>query len=243
MKAAAATAPPATASRALGARTLAVHLLAVTATALVLLWCIGFRGGLAFRSANKQQIFNVHPPLMLIGFLVIGGEAILAYRVPLRSTATRAARKKAHLAMHALALAVAGVGVYAVFKYHAETKIPNLYSLHAWLGIATVALYAVQWLAGFLAFFFPGAAPETRRAAVPWHAVAGILVFALAVGTAQLGFLEKMTFLQTAHLVSKYGAEALLVNCTAVVVLLLGVAVVLATVDVDKTRHAADVAV
>jgi cytochrome b-561 len=224
-------------SRAAGARTLAVHLLAVAATALVLLWCIGFRGGLAFRSSNKQQIFNVHPPLMLIGFLVLGGEAILAYRTPLKSTVTRDARKKAHLALHAAALALAAVGLYAVFKYHAEAGYPHLYSLHSWLGIATFALYAAQWLAGFLAFFLPGAAPETRRATVPWHAVLGTLVFALAVATSLLGFLEKMTFLQTAHLVSMYGAEAMLVNFTAVVVLLLGVAVVLATVDVDATRY------
>jgi cytochrome b-561 len=174
---------------------------------------------------------------MLIGFLVLGGEAILAYRIPLKSTVTRDARKKAHLALHAAALALAAVGLYAVFKYHAEADYPHLYSLHSWLGIATFALYAAQWLAGFLVFFLPGAAPETRRATVPWHAVLGTLVFALAVGTSLLGFLEKMTFLQTAHLVSKYGAEALLVNFTAVVVLLLGVAVVLATVDVDATRY------
>ncbi|XP_047080687.1 probable ascorbate-specific transmembrane electron transporter 2 [Lolium rigidum] len=230
---------PAPIGKAAGARTLAVHLLAAAATALVLLWCIGFRGGLAFRSSNKQQIFNVHPPLMLIGFIVIGGEAILAYRAPLRSTVTRDARKKAHLALHTVALALASVGIYAVFKYHAEADIPNLYSLHAWLGIATFALYAAQWLAGFLAFFFPGAKPETRRSAVPWHAVLGLVVFALAVGTAQLGFLEKMTFLQAAplRLVAKYGAEALLVNFTAIVVLLLGVAVVLATVDFDASRY------
>ncbi|CAM0910647.1 unnamed protein product [Alopecurus aequalis] len=224
-------------SRAAGARTLAVHFLAVVATALVLLWCIGFRGGLAFRTHNKQHIFNIHPPLMLIGFIVIGGEAILAYRT-FPSAVSRDARKKVHLALHAVALALGYIGLYAVFKYHAEASIPNLYSLHSWLGIATVALYTVQWLAGFLTFFFPGAAPETRRSTVPWHAVLGLLVFALAVGTTHLGFLEKLTFLQAMPLrLAKYGAEALLVNFTAIVVLLLGVAVVLATVDVDATRY------
>ncbi|VAI88731.1 unnamed protein product [Triticum turgidum subsp. durum] len=115
--------PPA--SRAAGVRTLVVHVLAVAATALVLFWCIGFRGGLAFRSSDKQRIFNVHPPLMLIGLV--------------------------------------------------------------------------------------------------------------------LGFLEKLTFLQSppARLVGKYGAEALLVNFTAVIVLLLGIAVVIATVNADSTRYTA----
>uniref|UniRef100_N1R1H4 Cytochrome b561 n=1 Tax=Aegilops tauschii TaxID=37682 RepID=N1R1H4_AEGTA len=105
------------------------------------------------------------------------------------------------------------------------------------LAVAATAL----WLAGFLAFFFPGAAPETRRSAVPWHAVLGLLVFALAVGNAQLGFLEKLTFLQSppARLVGKYGAEALLINFTAVIVLLLGIAVVIATVNADSTRYTA----
>ncbi|EMS48335.1 hypothetical protein TRIUR3_19278 [Triticum urartu] len=115
------TTPPA--SRAAGLRTLVVHVLAVAATALVLFWCIGFRGGLAFRSSDKQRIFNVHPPLMLIGLV--------------------------------------------------------------------------------------------------------------------LGFLEKLTFLQSARLVGKYGAEALLVNFTAVIVLLLGIAVVIATVNADSTRYTA----
>jgi cytochrome b-561 len=204
---------------------------------LVLVWCVHFRGGLALRSQNKQLIFNVHPVLMLLGPVVLAGEAILCYRsLPL--LLTRGARKKAHMALHAAGLAAAGLGAYAVVKYHVESGIPNLYSLHSWLGAATVSLYALQWAAGFLAFFFPGASPATRRSAVPWHAVAGLLVFALAVATAQLGFLEKLTFLQAPPLrLPKYGAEALLVNFTALVVLLLGAAVVLATVAVDPTRY------
>ncbi|MCP6508272.1 hypothetical protein NL478_26255, partial [Klebsiella pneumoniae] len=136
-------------------------------------------------------------------------EAILSYR-SLPARVSRGCRKKAHLALHAAGLAVGILGVYAVFKFHVESGIPNLYTLHSWIGIATISLYAIQWLAGFLAFFFPGAAPATRRSAVPWHAVLGLLVFSLAVGNAQLGFLEKLTFLQgTPARVERYGAEAL----------------------------------
>jgi len=60
-----ASAPP---SKKADARTtLVAHVLAAAAAALVLLWCVHFRGGLAFRSmANKQLIFNVHPVLMLL---------------------------------------------------------------------------------------------------------------------------------------------------------------------------------
>jgi cytochrome b-561 len=113
--------------------------------------------------------------------------------------------------------------VYAVLKYHVQSGIPNLYSLHSWLGVATVSLYALQWAAGFLAFFFPDASPATRCSAMPRHAIASLLVFALVVATAQLGFLEKLTFLQGPPLrLPKYSAKVLLVNFTALVVLLLG---------------------
>ncbi|CAO2205418.1 unnamed protein product [Urochloa humidicola] len=169
---------------------------------------------------------------MVLGPIVLGGEAILSYRSLL--LVPRAARKKAHMALHAAGLAAGGLGVYAVFKFHVESGIPNLYSLHSWVGIAAISLYAAQWAAGFLAFFFPGASPAARRRALlPWHAAAGVLVFALAVATAQMGFLEKLTFLQGPPLrLPKYGAEAMLVNFTALLVLLLGVAVVLATLNV-----------
>ncbi|CAO2164789.1 unnamed protein product [Urochloa humidicola] len=211
-------------------RTVAVaHVLAMAAAVLVVVWCVHFRGGVALRSQkNKQLIFNLHPVLMVVGPIALGGEAILSYR---SLTATsRGARKKAHMALHAAGLAAGGLGVYAVFKFHVESGIPNLYSLHSWVGLAAISLYAAQWAAGFLAFFFPGASQHTRRRALPWHAASGLLVFALAVAAAQLGFLEKLTFLQGPPLrLPKYGAEALLVNFTAIVVLLLGVAVVLAT--------------
>uniref|UniRef100_A0A0D9X3D6 Cytochrome b561 domain-containing protein n=1 Tax=Leersia perrieri TaxID=77586 RepID=A0A0D9X3D6_9ORYZ len=224
-----------------GAWTVVAHVLAVAATALVLIWCIHFRGGLALRSHNKQLIFNIHPVLMLIGPIVLGAEAILSYRSLIKISSSREVRKKAHLALHGVALAVGAVGIYAVFKYHAEADIPDLYSLHSWIGIATISLYALNWLAAFLTFFFPKASPDTRRSVVPWHALLGLLIFGLAIATALLGFLEKLTFLQAPpmHLVSRYGAEALLVNFTALIVLFLGGAVLLATANIDSTRYTA----
>jgi cytochrome b-561 len=57
---------------------------------------------------------------MLLGAIVLAGEAILCYRSLLL---TRGARKKAHLALHVADLAA---GVYAVFKFHVESTIPNI---------------------------------------------------------------------------------------------------------------------
>jgi hypothetical protein len=39
--------------------TYVAHTLAVVAAVMVLVWCIHFRGGLAFEDTNKNLIFNV----------------------------------------------------------------------------------------------------------------------------------------------------------------------------------------
>lgn len=75
-------------------------------------------------------------------------------------------------------------------------------------------------------FFYPGGTSEIRRESLPWHVIFGLFVYILAVGNAALGYLEKLTFLQNSG-VSKYGAEAYLVNFTAIVTILFGTLVIL----------------
>lgn len=87
----------------------------------------------------------------------------------------------------------------------------------------------MQWIFGFIVFFYPGAAPSVRAEALPWHVLFGLFVYVLAVATAELGFLEKLTFLENSGL-SKYGAEAFLVNFTALIVIFLGAFVVLSAI-------------
>lgn len=53
-------------------------------------------------------------------------------------------KKSIHLALHATALALGAVGISAAFKFHNESGIDNLYSLHSWLGLGTISLYGVQ---------------------------------------------------------------------------------------------------
>ncbi|CAN6483251.1 unnamed protein product [Victoria cruziana] len=163
---------------------------------------------------------------MLIGFIFLGSEAILAYRV---LPGTKQQRKIVHSALHLIALALGIVGIYAAFRYHNESSIANLYSLHSWLGLGTISLYAIQWILGFVAFWFPGAPEEVRAASLPWHLLFGAIVYVLALTTALLGFLEKLTFLEAAGL-AKYGPEALLVNFTAIVVVLFGACLVISII-------------
>jgi cytochrome b-561 len=88
--------------------------------------------------------------------------------------------------------------------------------------------YLSQRIFGFVVFLFPGAAPNVRKGVLPWHILFGLFVYILALATAELGFLE-LTFLQSSSL-DKYGAEAFLVNFTALVVVLFGASVVVAAI-------------
>ncbi|WVZ74435.1 hypothetical protein U9M48_022614 [Paspalum notatum var. saurae] len=207
--------------------TYAAHVLAVAAAAMVLFWNIHFRGGLAFESTNKNLIFNVHPVLMLIGYIILGGEAIMAYKI--LPTLDHGTAKLIHLILHGIALVLGAFGIYFAFKNHNESGLANLYSLHSWLGIGTITLYGIQWIFGFVTFFYPGAAPNVRKGALPWHILFGLFVYILALANAELGFLEKLTFLENSGL-DKYGAEAFLVNFTALVVIIFGACVVVAAI-------------
>ncbi|GMH19652.1 hypothetical protein Nepgr_021493 [Nepenthes gracilis] len=205
--------------------TFVAHALAIVGAVFVLVWCIHFRGGFAWVATNKSLIFNNHPALMLIGFIIIGGQAAISYKsLPLK----KEVKKIIHLGLHAVALVLGIVGIYAAFKYHNESGIANLYSLHSWLGIGVIVLYAIQWIYGFAIFFYPGGSEGLRGGSLPWHVLFGVTIFSLAIGNAALGFLEKLTFLENSGL-AKYGPEAYLVNFTAIATILYG-AFVLITV-------------
>ncbi|RRT77449.1 hypothetical protein B296_00028601 [Ensete ventricosum] len=139
-------------------------------------------------------------------------------------------KKTIHLILHAIALVLGVFGIYFAFKFHNESGIDNLYSLHSWMGLGTIGLYGIQWILGFVTFLYPGASVFLRTAYLAWHVVFGIFVYLLAIASAELGFLEKLTFLETLGKLHRYSPEAFLVNSTALVVLLLGASVVLSLI-------------
>ncbi len=78
-------------------------------------------------------------PLPRFSFFFSG---MLTYRV-FRNERKRQL-KLAHAAINLTAFVLAVVALEAVFAFHNASDIPNMYSLHSWLGIATVALFAFQ---------------------------------------------------------------------------------------------------
>ncbi|KAJ8912107.1 hypothetical protein NQ315_005443 [Exocentrus adspersus] len=71
--------------------------------------------------------------------------AILLYRIC--RCCRRIYVKLLHTVFHALAIPCVAVGFVAVLDSHnlkQPTPIPNFYSLHSWIGLVTMGLFAIQ---------------------------------------------------------------------------------------------------
>nr|GMC62276.1 probable transmembrane ascorbate ferrireductase 2 [Ipomoea batatas] len=152
-------------------------------------------------------------------------DAMMAYKT---LPGTKNFRKLVHLVVQFLAFFLGVIGVWAALKFHNDKGIDNFYSLHSWLGLTCLVLFGIQWAVGFSTFWYPGGSRNSRAGLLPWHVFFGIYIYALAVATCTTGLLEKVTFLQTNHIISRYSTEALLVNSLGMLIVALGGLVILA---------------
>lgn len=140
-----------------------MHLVGIALIVLMCAWVSMFLGGVGV--AEPQFEFNWHPVLMTIGMLYLYGNsmdhilffpqntkynymisliAIVLYR------GLRYARKKnlklAHAGGFICVMVLTVLGLVTVFDSHnyAKPPIPNLYSLHSWIGLAAVILFGLQ---------------------------------------------------------------------------------------------------
>ena len=104
--------------------------------------------------------------------------------------------KLAHAVLLGSALPLMVIGLKAVFDNHdlRATPIPNMYSLHSWVGIVCVALFFFQWVAGLVTFLAPGLAPRLRALYLPVHVHFGLFIFVLALASVISGITEIAIF-------------------------------------------------
>lgn len=112
----------------------------------------------------------------------------------------RKSRKKnlkwAHAATHFIVLLLIIIALVAVFDSHnyANPPIPNLYSLHSWVGLIAVILFGLQWVAGFVSYLLPVLTEPFKKRYMPIHIYFGLLGYLFAVAAVLLGLNEKAIF-------------------------------------------------
>lgn len=141
---------------------------------------------------DKRAVFNYHPLFMVLGLVFLYGDAILVYRV--FRNYRKLPIKILHGTLHILAFVFAIVGLRAIFKFHENNNITNMYSLHSWLGIVAVVLFGVQWLVGLIAFLVPQVRQPIRARYLPIHVSFGSLLYLLIIGVCIAGITEKNFF-------------------------------------------------
>ncbi|CAH1413163.1 unnamed protein product [Lactuca virosa] len=189
---------------------LCVRSVGVLVLILVLIWNVHYRGGLSLFSKNKALLFNVHPVMMVTGLLLLNGEAMLAYKT---ISGTKAFKKLVHLLLQFLAFILSLIGLWAVWKFHNDKGIDNFYSLHSWLGLASLLLFAIQWGVGFATFWYPCSSTKIKGSLMTWHVFFEVYIYTLALASCITGVLEKMTFLQMHKIISHYCVEAIFGEC------------------------------
>lgn len=208
-----------------------VRALQAAVTGAALIW-VALLGGVRFSprvtdpatGANDTGgLFNWHPLLMLLAFPLAMAEAVLAYRAPLAPAALpeRPARKAYHAALHTLAAVAAVLGLVAAVKSHTAKRpdpIPNLYSVHSWLGLLVLVAFAGQYALGVAAFVAPAWSQANRAAFGPVHAALGLAVFFGGAAAAVAGLQEKATFVQV---LGKAGVGAAVMRMPALLGVLL----------------------
>ncbi|KAK7833053.1 putative transmembrane ascorbate ferrireductase 4 [Quercus suber] len=162
---------------------------------LVLFWALAFKSSFLIHSSQEDLIYAVlHPLLMVIGFILISGEAILVHRwLP----GSKSFKKSVHLCLQGVALASGFLGFGQSFVGMMGLWLTSIVCILGW------------WLMGFLSFWHRGEARTVRLRVLPWHIFLGLYTYGLAVATAETGLLEKLTFLQTKRNVSTHSPESM----------------------------------
>jgi cytochrome b-561 len=144
--------------------------------------------------------------------------------------------KLTHAVIHGFALGFTIIGLVAVFHSHnyAKTPIPNLYSLHSWVGLAAVIIFGCQYVTGFVCFLFPMLKQQTRALFMPLHVFFGLLGFVLGVASTLMGISEKAFFAIKDY--DQFPTHAALVNTLGILVTIYGSLVVYLVTEPNYKR-------
>jgi hypothetical protein len=172
---------------------------AISGLITLIIWsngdCDGCLGGYNF----SEDTFTYHPLFMYTGMILLAISSMVSYRIlPIPKVYT----KNLHVALHTIAIGCIIAGLTCVivsnnYKSHndIDAYYGNLYSLHSFVGLATIFFYVQNYFLGFYHFlssidFVP---ILQRKAYMPFHVLFGTFAFFLTIVTVELGIMELNT--------------------------------------------------
>lgn len=190
---------------------------------LMIIWNYNYRGGFSWSSEPALQ-FNWHPLLMTIGMVFLYANGMLIYRT--QRNVNKRRLKLFHGGTMVTVFLLTIIAQVAVFSFHNKMNIPNLYSLHSWVGLSAILLFVCQYIAGLTSFLYPGIKAPLRAAYLPIHVYFGTAGFVAVIASCLLGLTEKILFVDSkkvdAEKYANFGSEGVLVNVMGLLFVIFG---------------------
>lgn len=207
---------------------MAAQVIGILSVLLVFYWCIFFAGGIGF---SRGLLFQWHPLFATIGMIYLLGNAILIFRI--FRDKPQFTLKRMHAAASAVGLVFTVVATLVVLLTPHSPGKAYLYSMHGWLGLLAVILYAMQAVVSVAAFLLD--AVSNQACLIPVHHYLGHAIFILGIGSAVTGVNETAIFkLKTNY--SKLGNEAILFNTIGILFTIFGLIVVYLSTNIHYKR-------
>ncbi|XP_050044017.2 uncharacterized protein [Dermacentor andersoni] len=159
---------------------------------LLIYWIFNYQGGVAWANDIKKQ-FNLHYILMTGGFIFLNGHAMLVYRS--FTCCKKIYNKLLHTIFFVLSISAITIGIVSAFMAHNSSADPkHFYSLHSWIGLGTMGLFALQFIVGFVSFLVllccDKATVTYRQRLVPIHTNFGLIIFSIAAAACVTGLMQ-----------------------------------------------------
>jgi len=166
---------------------------------LFVYWVVIHDKGFAWQN-DRGKMFNSHALLMLVGFIFLNGQAMLVYKS--FQCCRRIYNKIVHTVIFVVSVSSITFGLLLGFQAQdmvgSSATAKHFYSLHSWIGLLTVGLFALQFVVGFISFLVllcceKGTA-RYRANLLPTHRTFGLIIFSLAASACVTGILQTARF-------------------------------------------------
>ncbi|XP_071811767.1 plasma membrane ascorbate-dependent reductase CYBRD1-like isoform X2 [Apostichopus japonicus] len=159
-------------------------------------WLHIYNDGFDWNSDVSHLIQNYHALFMTLGFLLLFGEATLAYRLLARSRASYLLQKSVHATILITATIIWVVGLTAAFKARNLDKthgkeVKHFYSFHSWIGLLLLVIFLCQ-LCFAIAWYAHARliSPTLQATYQSVHVFNGLFLFTLSAATCFTGLNE-----------------------------------------------------
>lgn len=131
--------------------------------------------------------------------------------------------KIVHTILHAVVILFTTLGLAVEITSHQHSDEKDFYSLHSWVGLATIFIFVNQFMFGFFCYLIPSMNDQIKALYMPIHVFSGIFCFISAIAACLIGLNQNARFNMNYQ---ELPVQGILINLIGVGIIVYGVIVV-----------------